>query len=106
MKNSTLKNIRDILQNSPLSRLVQQANRLNLLNDALQRCLAEPYRGLCRVTQLQDACLTLEVQSAVVRQGLLLQHTALLQQIQQEIPEVMTLQLTVNPRFNPSTRFT
>lgn len=99
MKNSTVKPISEILQNSTLARIVQQANQLNLLNDKIQRLLPELYRGLYRLVNLTDNQLTFEVQSAVVRQGLLMQQARLLGLIQTDYPQVTELKFKVNPQF-------
>lgn len=100
MKNSTVKTINEILQNSVLSRIVQQANEINLLNEKIQRLLPNLYRGLYRVVNLSDNQLTFEVQSAVVRQGLLMQQSVLLNLIQADFPKVTELKFKVNPYLN------
>lgn len=97
MKNSAPKKINEILQNSTLSRIVEKANFVNDLNQKIQKILPESYRGLYRVANLVDNQLIINVQSATVRQGLLLQQTALLAQIQTDLPEITRLEFKVNP---------
>lgn len=99
MKNSTTKNIHEILQNSSLTQIVQRANELNELNRKIQQLLPEQYRGLYRILNLSDNLLTFEVQNATIRQGLLLQQTSLLKLIQTDFPQVTELQFKVNPNF-------
>lgn len=99
MKNSTTKNIHEILQNSSLTKIVQQANELNELNRKIQQLLPEQYRELYRILNLSDNLLTFELQNATIRQGLLLQQTSLLKLIQTDFPQVTELQFKVNPNF-------
>ncbi|WP_373777766.1 DciA family protein [Glaesserella sp.] len=99
MKNSTTKNITEVLQNSSLSRIVQRANELNALNDKIQTILPSIYRGLYRIVNLSDNSLTFEVQSATIRQGLLLQQESLLKLIRMDFPQITSLQFNVNPNF-------
>lgn len=97
MKNSAPKKINDILQNSTLSRIVEKANTINTLNQKIQKIWPESYRGLYRVANLVDNQLIVNVKNATVRQGLLLQQTALLQQIQIDLPQITQLEFKVNP---------
>lgn len=99
MKNSSIKNISEVLENSSLSRIVQRVNELNLLNQKVQKLLPETFRGLYRIINLVDNQLIFEVQNATVRQGLQLQHFNLLKLIQTDFPEVTQLQFKVNPNF-------
>lgn len=99
MKNSTTKNIHEILQNSSLTKIVQRANELNELNRKIQQLLPEQYRELYRILNLSDNLLTFEVQNATIRQGLLLQQMSLLKLIQTDFPQVTELQFKVNPNF-------
>lgn len=99
MKNRSMQNIVEVLQNSRLRQIVERANRLNELNDKVKKCLPSAYRHLIRITNLQDHCLMFEVQNATVRQGLQLQQTALLALIQTEFPQVTQLQFKINPNF-------
>lgn len=97
MKNSAPKKINEILQNSTLSRIVEKANFVNDLNQKIQKILPQSYRGLYRVANLVDNQLIINVQSATVRQGLLLQQASLLAQIQTDLPEITRLEFKVNP---------
>ena len=99
MKNSTIQNITEVLQNSSLSRIVQRTNELNLLNQKIQNLLPKQYRGLYRIVNLVDNCLIFEVQNATIRQGLLLQRTLLLELIRLDFPTVTELQFKVSPSF-------
>ncbi|WGE35016.1 DciA family protein [Actinobacillus genomosp. 1] len=99
MKNSTIQNITEVLQNSSISRIVQRANELNLLNQKIQNLLPKQYRGLYRIVNLVDNCLIFEVQNATIRQGLLLQRTLLLELIRLDFPTVTELQFKVSPSF-------
>lgn len=89
----------EVLQNSALTRIVQRANELNLLNERIQRLLPDFYLGLYRVVNLSDNQLTFEVQSAVIRQGFLLQQATLLALIRRDFPQVTELKFNVNPQF-------
>ncbi|MGQ8820429.1 DciA family protein [Bibersteinia trehalosi] len=99
MKNSTTKNISEILQNSALHRIVQRATELNSLNDKIQQSLPSIYRGLYRIRNLADNQLVLDVPNATIRQGLLLQQGLLLKLIQQDLPQVHALNIHVDPNF-------
>ncbi|WP_324682254.1 DciA family protein [Bibersteinia trehalosi] len=99
MKNSTTKNISEILQNSALHRIVQRATELNSLNDKIQQSLPSIYRGLYRIRNLADNQLVLDVPNATIRQGLLLQQGLLLKLIQQDLPQVHALNIRVDPNF-------
>ena len=100
LKNTSMKNITEILQNSSLSRIVQRANTLNDLNQKIKTLLPEKYRGLYRVANLVDNQLVIEVRSATVRQGMLLEYTTLLCAIQRDFPQVQTIQINLNPNFS------
>ena len=99
MKNSTIQNITEVLQNSSLSHIVQRANELNLLNQKIQNLLPKQYRGLYRIVNLVDNCLIFEVQNATILHGLLLQRTLLLELIRLDFPTVTELQFKVSPSF-------
>ena len=89
LKNTSIKNITEILQNSSLSRIVQRANTLNDLNQKIKTLLPEKYRGLYRVANLVDNQLVME-----------LEYTTLLCAIQRDFPQVQTIQINVNPNFS------
>ena len=61
MKNQSIKNITDILQNSSLTKIVQRANELNDLNQKIQKLLPNQYRGLYRIVNLVDNQLISEI---------------------------------------------
>ena len=92
LKNTSIKNITEILQNSSLSRIVQRANTLNDLNQKIKTLLPEKYRGLYRVANLVD--------NQLVIQGMLLEYTTLLCAIQRDFPQVQTIQINLNPNFS------
>ena len=52
------------------------------------------------MTNLVDNQLVMEVRSATVRQGMLLEYTTLLCAIQRDFPQVQTIQINVNPNFS------
>lgn len=99
MKNSAPKNISEILQNSTLTQIVEKANFINDLNQKIQKILPESFHGLYRVTNLVNNQLTIHVQNATIRQGLLLQQTKLLERIQVDLPEITYIEFKVNPNF-------
>ncbi|MDH2999008.1 hypothetical protein A1D22_03920 [Pasteurellaceae bacterium LFhippo2] len=101
MKKKTTKNILDVLENSGLHNIVRRTNELNYLNLKIQQLLPEQYQKLYRIVNLYDNLLIVDVQNAVVRQGLLLQQQRLLQLIQGDFPQVSELQIKVNPNFKP-----
>lgn len=100
MKNSTAKNIREILQNSSLAHIVERTNELSDLNRKIQTLFPATYQGLYRIVNLVDNQLVFEVQNATVRYGLQLQHNQLLMLIQTFLPHIEALQFNVNPNFN------
>lgn len=99
MKNQSVKNIRDILQNSTLAKIVERSNEMQLLNQKIQPLLPAQYRRLYRILNLYDNLLVIEVQNATVRQGLLLQQSFLLTLIQTDFPQITALEFRVNPEF-------
>ncbi|WP_373767681.1 DciA family protein [Glaesserella sp.] len=99
MKNSTTKNITEILQNSGLSHIVQRVGELHELNRKIQQLLPEQYRRLYRIVNLSDNSLIFEVQNATIRQGLSLQKQYLLKCIQTDFPHITELQFNINPDF-------
>lgn len=99
MKNQPVKNIRDILQNSSLAKLVERSNEIQLLNQKIQPLLPPQYRRLYRIINLYDNSLVIEVQNATVRQGLLLQQPFLLKLIQTDFPQITALEFRLNPEF-------
>lgn len=101
MKNPAMQNIVEVLQSSQLTMIVEQANRLNMLNDKVKNCLPSAYRNLFRITNLINDSLFFDVQNATVWQGLLLQQTELLALIQTEFPQVSQLKFKINPNFRP-----
>ncbi|OOH90556.1 hypothetical protein BMT54_04570 [Pasteurellaceae bacterium 15-036681] len=105
MKKNTTKNILEVLENSGLSRIVKQANRLSYLNSSIKQILPTQYQDLYRIVNLYDNLLVIDVQNAVVRQGLLLQQQYLLQLIQRDFPKITALEIKVNPDFSPFNKF-
>lgn len=99
MKIPPYKNICDILQNSSLAKLVERSNEINQLNHKIQHILPVQYRDLYRIINLYENTLVIEVQNAMVRQGLLLQQAFLLKLIQTDFPQIAALEFRVNPQF-------
>lgn len=99
MKNSSLKNITDILQQSSLKRIVERSQEIQFLNRRIEPLLPSTFRKLYRIVDLYDNTLIIDVPNATIRQGFLLQHSQLLDCIQQDFPEVKQLNIKVNPNF-------
>ncbi|EEV24645.1 hypothetical protein AM202_00425 [Actinobacillus minor 202] len=99
MKNQSIKNITDILQNSSLTKIVQRANELNDLNQKIQKLLPNQYRGLYRIVNLVDNQLIFDVPNATIRQGLQLQQAEILALIRHDYPQVSECLFKVNPNF-------
>lgn len=101
MRNSKIKNINTILQQSSLGKIVERSQLLYELNQKIPKLLPESYLGLYRITNLVDNSLVFNVQNATVRQGLLLQQAALLKQIQRNYPQITRLEIRITPSFQP-----
>lgn len=99
MKNHSIKNITDILQNSSLTKIVQRANELNDLNQKIQKLLPNQYRGLYHIVNLVDNQLIFDVPNATIRQGLQLQQAEILALIRHDYPQVSECLFKVNPNF-------
>ena len=99
MKNSSIKNISEILQSSSLTKIVQRANELNDLNQRIQNLLPNQYRGLYRIVNLVDNQLIFDVPNATIRQGLQLQQAEILALIRNDYPQVSECLFKVNPNF-------
>lgn len=99
MKIQPLKNISEILQNSSLTKIVERSNKINLINQKIQQKLPTQYQNLYRIVNLYDNLLVIEVPSASVRQGLLLQQSLLLKLIQTDFPNITELEFKLNPEF-------
>lgn len=100
MKNPTVKNIKEILQNSTLSQIVKKANLIAELNEKISQILPKHYLGLYRIINLQDNSLVLEVQNGTISQGLRFQQAHLLALIQAHYPEITQLEFKIQPNFN------
>ncbi|QLB21246.1 hypothetical protein A6B43_06805 [Vespertiliibacter pulmonis] len=99
MKIQPLKNISDILQNSSLAKIVERSNQINLINQNIKQRLPTQYQNLYRIVNLYDNSLVIEVPSASVRQGFLLQQSLLLKLIQTDFPNITELEFKLNPEF-------
>nr|WP_314740367.1 DciA family protein [uncultured Haemophilus sp.] len=99
MKNHSIKNISEILENSSLAKIVQRANQLNELNEKIQSLLPVQFRKLYRIVNLVENRLIIEVPNATISQGLQLQQMQLLTMIQTVYPEVNECVFKINPDF-------
>ena len=99
MKIQPTRNITEILQNSSLTKIVERSNQINLINSQLQHIFPQQYRNFYRLVDFSDTLFVIEVQNAVIRQGLLLQQVFLLKLIQVDFPEITHLEIKVNPNF-------
>lgn len=99
MKNHSIKNISEILENSSLAKIVQRANQLNELNEKIQSRLPVQFRKLYRIVNLNKNRLIIEVPNATISQGLQLQQTQLLSIIQTIYPQVSECIFKINPDF-------
>ncbi len=99
MKNSTTKNISELLKQTKLSYIVERANLLNNLNYKIQQRLPQQYSAFYRVANLEGDQLVFEVQSATVKSGLQLQQEELLNLIKIDFPNVTDLSFCINPNL-------
>ncbi|MBR0572977.1 DciA family protein [Pasteurella atlantica] len=102
MKNSTTKNISELLKQTKLSYIVERANLLNNLNYKIQQRLPQSYREFYRIANLEDNQLVFEVQSATIKSGLQLQQKELLNLIKIDFPNVTDLSFRINPNLKNS----
>ena len=102
MKNHSIKNITEILENSSLVKIVQRANQLNELNEKIQSLLPAQFRKLYRIVNLVENQLIIEVPNATISQGLQMQHTQLLPIIQKVSPQIDECVFKINPDFKSS----
>lgn len=90
-------NIVDVMDDSPLGKLLKKGLALQELNDKFNRTFPAEFRGLFRVVGLNGNSLSIDTANAIVRQGILFREQALLALIQQTHPEVVKLTVWVNP---------
>ena len=100
MKNHSIKNITEILENSSLVKIVQRANQLNELNEKIQSLLPAQFRKLYRIVNLVENHLIIEVPNATISQGL--QQMQLLSMIQKIYPQIDECVFKINPDFKLS----
>lgn len=92
-------NITEIMEKSPIAKMLAQAETLNRLNDTLQESLPKTFKGYFKVSNLRDNILVLEVGSAVVKQGFKLREKQILAIIQQLDNTITELEIVINPNF-------
>ncbi|PJG84494.1 DciA family protein [Conservatibacter flavescens] len=97
MRNKKMMNIKTILENSSLTKIMQRSLFLADLNHQISQLLPTQFNGLYRVANINEENLVIEVKSAVVRQGFLFKQTELLALIQQKYPKIQQLNLRINP---------
>ncbi|TCP95752.1 uncharacterized protein DUF721 [Cricetibacter osteomyelitidis] len=97
MQNKKITNIKTLIENSHLSKILQKSTALNQLNERLTALFPTEFKGLFRVSNMENSTLILEVKSAMVRQALLFRQQELLNQIQQVKPELTELSFKINP---------
>ncbi len=102
MKNHSIKNITEILENSSLIKIVQRANQLNELNEKIQSLLPAQFRKLYRIVNLVENQLIIEVPNATISQGLQMQQMQLLSIIQKIYPQIDECVFKINPDFKLS----
>ena len=92
-------NIKDLLETSDLSKIMQKGLFLNQLNQQLQQIFPAQCKGLYRLANFTQDSLIIEVTNAVVRQSLLFKQQDLLNLIQKDYPEIIKLTFKINPEI-------
>ena len=99
-RNRKMMNIKDVLANSSLAKIMQRGLFLAELNQQIATLLPEQFKGLYRVANINNENLVIEVKSAVVRQGFLFKQAELITLIQQNYPKIQKLDLRINPELS------
>ncbi|MFD1805187.1 DciA family protein [Pasteurella oralis] len=90
-------NVKELLENSSLAKIMKKGLFLNELNLHLQQHFPKQYQGLYKVANLEQDTLYLEVANAIVRQALMFQQKSLLALVNINYPEVKTIKFHINP---------
>lgn len=91
--------IKELMDTSSLMQVMKRGLFINELNQQIQKLLPARFTGLYRVANFNESALTIEVISAVVRQGFLFRQQELLQNIQTIQPEIKRLRFRINPEL-------
>lgn len=100
MRKQKIVNIKDLVESSDLSKIMQKGLFLNRLNQQLQQWFPSQFKGMYRLANFTENGLHIEVANAVVRQGFLFCRQELLQLVQKEYPEITRLNFKINPELN------
>ncbi|MDG2955747.1 DciA family protein [Bisgaard Taxon 10/6] len=92
-------NIKELLDTSSLAQVMKKGLFINELNQNIQQLLPSRFIELYRVANFSEDGLTIEVASAVVRQGFLFRQQELLQTFRRIHPEINRLQFRINPEL-------
>lgn len=90
-------NIKELLDTSSLAQVMKKGLFIHELNQQIRQFLPARLTALYRVANFNEDTLTIEVASAVVRQGFLFRRQELLPEIQSIQPEIKRLQFRINP---------
>ena len=90
-------NITEVIDRSPLSKLIQKALVINELNQKLYAVFPFELRVLLRVNGVNDGALELDVANAMARQSLLFRQNEFLPQLNAIAPEIKRLKIKVVP---------
>lgn len=92
-------NIKNVIDNSSITKIMQHARFLAQLNQQLQQLFPPHFQQQFRIANIQANQLCLEVKSATVRQALLFRQRELLKLVQQDYPNINQLSIRINPIF-------
>lgn len=99
MRNQKTRNIKELLSESSLGKILQKSTALQQLNQELYQLLPSEISTHCRVANFDGVTLAIEVRSAMVGQALLFHQQNLLHRLQQSYTEMRQIKLKVSPYF-------
>ncbi|WP_249961310.1 DciA family protein [Histophilus somni] len=94
-------NFNELLELSPLMKMIHKASLLDELNEQIQHLFPIEFKGFYRVINFESDTVWIEVVNATVRQAFLFQQSPLLQLIQRQYPSVNKLAFKINPDLKP-----
>ncbi|MBN6709980.1 DUF721 domain-containing protein [Haemophilus haemoglobinophilus] len=102
MRYSKPTNFNDLLELSPLMKIIRETSVLDELNEQIQGLFPVEFKGFYRVVGFDAEAILIEVVNATVRQAFLFQQSPLLQLIQRYYPSVNKLNFKINPELKPT----
>lgn len=92
-------NIMDVMEQSSFAEMMKQGLALHEISQKFNRTFPPEFQGKFRIGRVTDDALFIEVTNAIVRQGILFRQAELLKLIQEEFPQVVRLDVKINPEF-------